>query len=259
MAYQRHSDHGDYDGGSAAEHLSVSPLSRSPAPSHDEYVAATSTAYERVPVDMDVDEHGQAANQFMSDSARYPPTYTALHSPPEEYPPHGHGPGDASWTSDAPFQAAGVSTRASAARHHDFLEREGPTKTWSALWIRPAILWAFAAIFMVFVVGLILLWHYSVTRGGYSVAERTSHYSWTYGPTAVIVIAAGLWRQVDIYCKTSAPWADLMRRDKPLADVLREDYISPMPHIILYRAFKDGQWAVLMSSTGQIIFKVLVS
>lgn len=142
--------------------------------------------------------------------------------------------------------------------HSDFLKGTRNMATWSALWNQPIVLWMLAVLYMACVAGLVILRHYSASHGGFFISEATSHYTWTYGPTAIIIMAASLWRQVDICYRVTAPWAELRKGSKAIPDLLRDDYISPLPHTILYRSFRARQITVLISTVGQILFRILV-
>lgn len=132
-------------------------------------------------------------------------------------------------------------------------------KMWTAFWIRPTVLWVLAVTYLVCVAALVILRHYSLVGNGFFISEATSHYLWTYGPTFFIVLVASLWRQVDMHCRTVAPWVELQRGDNVAPGVLQDDYISPMPHSIVYIAIKKRRWPIVISTIGQVLFKVLVS
>jgi hypothetical protein len=93
---------------------------------------------------------------------------------------------------------------------------------WNPLWLRSVPLLAISAGFASLAVVSIILWHYSTVHNGFALIS-TNHYSWTYGPTAVLVLVVAVWRQVDYHCKALAPWRALQRGGARAADSLLLD------------------------------------
>jgi hypothetical protein len=97
---------------------------------------------------------------------------------------------------------------------------------WNPTWLSTASLFGFVMIFTVLAIALVLLWHYSSDSGGFALIT-SNHYSWTYGPTAILVVIVSLWRQVGFLCKALTPWDELRNGDATAAKSLLLDYISP--------------------------------
>lgn len=104
---------------------------------------------------------------------------------------------------------------------------------------------------------LLLVWYANRQRNGFYVADSTSPYTWTYGPTAVIVILISLWRMVDYHCKTLTPWSELRHGPVTASKSVRLDYLSPLQLSSLLKALGNGHIAVVATITGFILLKVL--
>ena len=61
-------------------------------------------------------------------------------------------------------------------------------KMWSSKWLHPATLIGFVVLFIALLLALALLFHYSNRDHGLSTQLSSNHYSWTYGPTALLVL-----------------------------------------------------------------------
>src|SRR5436305_12961841 len=83
-------------------------------------------------------------------------------------------------------------------------------KMWNPGWLSAMSLICFMCLFAALVLALLLLWHYSNFSNGFTLVSL-NHYAWTLGPTAILVIIASLWRQVDFYCKALTPWNELRK------------------------------------------------
>jgi Protein of unknown function (DUF3433) len=82
---------------------------------------------------------------------------------------------------------------------------------WSPKWLHRRTLLVFMALFAAFDASLIALWRSNKAQNGFRLTLSSNHYAWTYGPTAVLVVVLGLWRQVDYYCKILQPWQEMRR------------------------------------------------
>ncbi|KAI0551182.1 hypothetical protein F4679DRAFT_539599 [Xylaria curta] len=128
---------------------------------------------------------------------------------------------------------------------------------WRSVWLRKATLVSFTTLFTAMWISLILIWRYDVNQDGFALTISSSHYSWVYGPTAILTIVVSLWRQVDYYCKISQPWKDMRIHITDASKSLLLDYISPLQVKSLYRATKNRHWAVAASTLGFMILKFI--
>ena len=127
---------------------------------------------------------------------------------------------------------------------------------WNPLWLRSVPLLAIGAGFASLAIVSIILWHYSTVHNGFALIS-TNHYSWTYGPTAVLVLVVSVWRQVDYHCKALAPWRALQQGGARAADSLLLDYVSPFLPIALYRALSKRHWTISATISGFILLKLI--
>ncbi len=130
------------------------------------------------------------------------------------------------------------------------------TAMWKPIWLRWASLLAISAGFALLGIILIILWHYSTVNNGFALLS-TNHYSWTYGPTAVLVLIVAVWRQVDFHCKSLAPWHELQHGNTEASDSLLLDYVSPFLPVALFRACSKQNWTISATILGFIILKLI--
>jgi hypothetical protein len=135
----------------------------------------------------------------------------------------------------------------------------GPSQLWIPFWLSKIVLICFLLLFAALLVGLLLIWYSDVQRSGFYVAASTSPYTWTYGPTAVLVIVISLWRMVDFHCKSLTPWDELRRGPVVASRSLLLDYLSPLQLSSLLKALGNGHFAVVATIVGFVILKTLVS
>ncbi|KAI0972812.1 hypothetical protein F4678DRAFT_478649 [Xylaria arbuscula] len=135
--------------------------------------------------------------------------------------------------------------------------REASTNLWQSAWLDKITLVCFTSLFTASWVALLVLWRYSIDHNGFSLTISSNHYSWTYGPTAVLTIFASLWRQVDYHCKVGQPWKTMQNHATDASKSLLLDYIPPFQPKTLYIATKNRHWAVAASAFGSIILTLV--
>jgi hypothetical protein len=135
----------------------------------------------------------------------------------------------------------------------------GPSQLWIPFWLTKIVLICFLLAFAALLTGLLLVWYSNVEKNGFYVAPSTSPYTWTYGPTAVLVLVISLWRMVDFHCKSLTPWDELRRGPVVASRSLLLDYLSPFQLSSLLRALRNGHIAVMATIFGFILLKTLVS
>ncbi|KAI3317653.1 hypothetical protein HD806DRAFT_514296 [Xylariaceae sp. AK1471] len=128
------------------------------------------------------------------------------------------------------------------------------TQLWCPLWLRRTTLIAFALLFTLLWISLVILWKYDVKNNGIPITLSSSHYSWKYGPTAILTIVVSLWRQVDYHTKLLQPWGAMKSRATSSSQSLLLDYISPINAKCFFKAAKNRHSAVALSV---LIFSLL--
>jgi hypothetical protein len=130
---------------------------------------------------------------------------------------------------------------------------------WRPFWLHELVLAAFVVTFALLLAGCLVIWHMTKVDNGFAIAKSTSHLTWTYAPTAVLVILVGLWRQVDYHCKALTPWAELRKGPVTASRSILLDYTSPLQISAFVKASQNGHWAVLASIFAFALLKLMVS
>ena len=129
---------------------------------------------------------------------------------------------------------------------------------WSPKWLRRRTLLAFVALFAAFDVSLVALWRSSEAQNGFRPTLSSNHYAWTYGPTAVLVVVLGLWRQVDYHCKIMQPWQEMCRGATNAAQSVLLDYVSPLNITSFTQALRYRHIPVAVSIAGFVTLKLII-
>lgn len=132
-----------------------------------------------------------------------------------------------------------------------------PSRAWQPLWLHIGILLALMAGFLLMLVTTIVLFVLSQRWNGLVRQDESWHYAWTYGPTAVFILATAFWFMVDTTTKTLAPWAAL-RSDQPspAKQTVTLDYLSPLMPVAWWRAIQNRHWAVVLTITGYALLNL---
>ncbi|KAI0548373.1 hypothetical protein F4679DRAFT_550914 [Xylaria curta] len=134
---------------------------------------------------------------------------------------------------------------------------EQPT-LWTSFWLRKVTLLLFSALFTGLWIALILLWHYNTQMNGFQLNFSSNPYTWTYGPTVVLTILVGLWRQVDYHCKLLQPWKAMQTGPAVSTTSVLLDYISPLQILSFWRALKNRHWVVVLTVAGFTLLKAII-
>ncbi|GAB1731874.1 hypothetical protein NU195Hw_Modified_347t1 [Hortaea werneckii] len=129
---------------------------------------------------------------------------------------------------------------------------------WDPFWLRKRTLFALAALFVCLAAALIVLWVVNDAQNGFRITLSTNHYSWTYGPTAILVIVLSFWRQVDYHCKMMQPWQELRKGPVDAERSLLLDYLSPLHITSLVRAVRHRHYPVIASILGFATLKAII-
>ena len=130
-------------------------------------------------------------------------------------------------------------------------------RLWTPIWLKKRTLVAFIVLYLILLLSVTLLWRASRHRNGFTPHISTNRYTWTYGPTAVLVIVVGLWRQVAYYSSILAPWHE-MKRGAESSRSLLLDYVSPFQVVSLWLAFKHRSISVIAAILGFACLKLIV-
>ncbi|CEI63321.1 unnamed protein product [Fusarium venenatum] len=128
----------------------------------------------------------------------------------------------------------------------------------SPFWLTKAALLLFVFIFASCSVSLIAMHRFMHAQGGLPLKLSSSEYSWTYGPTAVLVIIMSLWRRIDYYYKSTQPWMELQSGPVPASRSLLLDYISPFQLQSMYQAFRFGHYRVTATIFSFFLMKAII-
>ncbi|KAM0322164.1 hypothetical protein ACHAQA_009653 [Verticillium albo-atrum] len=118
-------------------------------------------------------------------------------------------------------------------------------RMWNSIWLRRIVLVGFITGFCCMTLATALLYHFSLENNGLSAQKQANHLGWKYGPTALLVVVAALWRQVDHSVKVLTPWKELKSGPSAAHKTLLLDYVSPLVPASLWRAFRNGHLVVV--------------
>ncbi|KAI1609894.1 hypothetical protein EDD36DRAFT_59360 [Exophiala viscosa] len=127
---------------------------------------------------------------------------------------------------------------------------------WNPIWLHGGILSAAVFVSTLAIAILLLLGFLSRKDDGLTL-YTTNHFSWTYGPTAVLTMFVAAWRQVDFCCKTLKPWAVLRRGNASAAQSMLLDYTSSLQAVSFYRAVRNKHVIVVTTITGFLVLKLI--
>ncbi|EXJ93202.1 hypothetical protein A1O3_01759 [Capronia epimyces CBS 606.96] len=127
---------------------------------------------------------------------------------------------------------------------------------WYSLWLSRRALGGLATIFATCAGALVAIWQINTRNDGFRLVT-TNHYSWTYSPTAIIVILVAIWRQVDQTCKLLLPWQVLQKADASAKTSVLLDYISPLQIVSLWNAVRKRHWPICLTISSFILLKLI--
>ncbi|PLB52496.1 hypothetical protein P170DRAFT_507272 [Aspergillus steynii IBT 23096] len=126
------------------------------------------------------------------------------------------------------------------------------------IWLSKTCLGGFIVALILIGIALGLVYCFAERDNGF-VLIFNDRYSWAYGPTVVLVLVAGLWRQVDYWCKTLAPWRELQQGWAPANKSLFLDYVGQIHIFGCWAALKNKHWTVSASVVGVLILKLMTA
>ncbi|OQV08144.1 hypothetical protein CLAIMM_12458 [Cladophialophora immunda] len=128
--------------------------------------------------------------------------------------------------------------------------------TWNPIWLHTSFLLATALTFLAFISALLILLYVANRHDGL-ILRTSNHFTWTYGPTAVLTVVVAAWRQIDYYCKTLVPWGELNRGNAHPSQSVLLDYKSPLQIISFYNAAKNKHVTIITTILGFVILKLI--
>ncbi|RBR26781.1 uncharacterized protein FIESC28_00362 [Fusarium coffeatum] len=125
-------------------------------------------------------------------------------------------------------------------------------------WLSKAALAVFLLVFIICATSLIILNSVITSRNGLSLTISSSPYSWTYGPTAILIVVLSFWRRIDYYYKVRQPWHELLAGPSSSKNSLLLDYISSFQVVSLWQAVRRRHFPVAASIGGFFLIKFII-
>ena len=125
-------------------------------------------------------------------------------------------------------------------------------------WLTKPALILFSLIFVACAASLIALDRVMEAQDGLPLTITSNEYSWTYGPTAILVIILSFWRRIDYYYKSIQPWKELQSGPTPASRSVLLDYVSPFQLQTMYKGFKMRHYHVTASILTFFILKGII-
>ncbi|KAL6247345.1 hypothetical protein RBB50_005691 [Rhinocladiella similis] len=125
-----------------------------------------------------------------------------------------------------------------------------------SVWLSALNLGLCACLFILFDVVLAVLWILNSRRDGFALVT-SNHYSWTYGPTAILVLVVAIWRQIDYHSKVALPWVHLDKEGATARTSIFLDYISPLQIISFWTSIRNADVLVISTIIGFVLLKII--
>ncbi|OAX80568.1 hypothetical protein ACJ72_05100 [Emergomyces africanus] len=142
-------------------------------------------------------------------------------------------------------------TRSSSVSHY-----EDGKALWTPFWLRKITLLGFIILFTLLWISLFVLWLFVKRKNGLEISLTSNRYVWRFAPAAVLIIVAGLWRQVDYHCKATYPWYEMRKGLSKASSSMTLDYISAFQLNVFFKAIKSGHHSVAASVLGFVLLKL---
>lgn len=127
-------------------------------------------------------------------------------------------------------------------------------------WLSKTSLVLFFFLFAACAGSLVALDRHMASLDDLRLTLSSSSYSWTYGPTAILVAILSFWRRVEYYYKSSQPWRELQACAEPAPPErsLLLDYITPFQGTSIVRAMKNGHHSVAAAIFCFFLLKLII-
>lgn len=113
-------------------------------------------------------------------------------------------------------------------------------------------------IFLSCALSLIAVHRVIASRNGLALSISSNPYSWTYGPTANLIVNLSLWRRLDYYSNLREPWRELLAGPCPAKKSILLDYIPPFQIVSLIQSIKNRHYTVAAAITGFFLLKLII-
>ncbi|KAK7455503.1 hypothetical protein Landi51_02707 [Colletotrichum acutatum] len=132
------------------------------------------------------------------------------------------------------------------------------TAAWCPAWLRSGTLLAFAALFLLFGVSLIVMFQFSQQNSGLVTTRQSLVYLWRFGPTAVLTLLSIFWSRVELQAIRYMPW--IAYRDNPSMgrDGCSLDYTAMLSPSILYQSLRRRHFLVFIISVVSLFIKIQI-
>ncbi|KAJ4149919.1 hypothetical protein LMH87_010693 [Akanthomyces muscarius] len=130
----------------------------------------------------------------------------------------------------------------------------GPkSELWTPTSLSKLYLLLFAAVFLLLLLMTGLVYRLSLRSEGLAVASDANHYLGRCLPTALFVLVAASWRQVDYYMKSLMAWSEMAKFPSTAERSVFVDYSTPALPVGFYRAVRNRHWPVVLSSLAYML------
>lgn len=130
---------------------------------------------------------------------------------------------------------------------------------WRPSYLRRRVLLIFIITFCGMIGTLEGLAQVAKAHAGLASSVESLHYSWTYGPTAILTIVAALWGRVEFQAKQNTPWQQMLGDSSSEASKsILLDYISVMQPVAVFKAFRNRHYLVAASVSSSLILRLLI-
>lgn len=130
--------------------------------------------------------------------------------------------------------------------------------TRAPFWLSMAALVGFGLVFVACAASLVTIDRVVAAQDGLRLTLSSSSLSWTYGPTAFLVIILSFWRRIDYYYKSLQPWLELRAGPASANRSVLLDYISPFQGISVMQAMKNRHYSVAATIFSFFLLKLLI-
>ena len=141
-------------------------------------------------------------------------------------------------------------------QNHQEVVKKSPVQG-APLFLKRWALVCFAIFFALVFAALQILYSYSTAHQGIASSNSSRHYLWTYGPTAILVLATVGWRQVNYAVKSSQPWAEMSKGASRADQNVLLDYITPFQIVAVWRAIRNHHFLVVATIIVFFLLKVV--
>ncbi|KAF9889638.1 hypothetical protein FE257_007146 [Aspergillus nanangensis] len=129
---------------------------------------------------------------------------------------------------------------------------------WRPGYLQRRVLAAFIVTFAAIIAVLEALSHISQANDGIASSAASRHYSWTYGPTAILTVVAAVWSRVEFQARQRAPWQAMHAGPTAASQSVLLDYISPLQPVALWKACKNRHFAVVAAVACSMLLRLIV-